>query len=401
MRRKDDPQLAWSALDLLPQAVLVCRAGGAIVFRNRQAAHTLPAGGRAAEALCAGEPGRLDWAADVAALRQEPAGPQRGGGGAPAGVVHRNVSLLGVGGRRLLADVHLRLLEGPGSSGPSDEADGGVVLVVVEDVSLRASAERRLAVSERLAAEGKVAARAAHELNNPLDGVLRYIGLAQRVLDGQSGQAHQAQEHLAKAREGLGRMAGIIRDMLNEGLGGRGTVGGLLGEAVSAFAPRAEATGVTVACDLAAGGETWADARLFQVFCNVIKNALDAMPTGGLLTIRTRLAQGRCTVEFADTGCGLSDQQARRVFEPFYTTKPPGAGVGLGLAIGREIVTALGGAIAATGGPGGGAVITITLPVARPARREPPRREPPGRATGRARGSRRVRVRGAGATKGD
>ena len=80
-------------------------------------------------------------------------------------------------------------------------------------------------------------------------------------------------------------MAGIIRDMLQGGRSGRETLGDLLEEAVSAFAPRADATGVTVTCDLADGSDGPADARLFQVFCNIIKNALDAMPSGGVLTI--------------------------------------------------------------------------------------------------------------------
>ncbi|MCJ7544414.1 MAG: HAMP domain-containing histidine kinase [Phycisphaerae bacterium] len=349
--RTDDPKLAWSALDLLPQAVLVCQAGGAIVFRNLEATRSLPRGDHLGQVLRGSDPGELYWACDVASLPTE-----------PGGVVYRNVSLAGAGGRRVLADVYLRALDSSLCQ-PSAEEGGPAVLVVVEDASLRASAQRRLAVCERLAAEGKVAARTAHEMNTPLDGVLRYIGLALRALEGKPRQAHQAKEHLAKAREGLLRMAGIIHDVLNESSGGHETLGSLLGEAVSAFAPRAEATGVTVACDLADAGDTGADARLFQVFCNVIKNALDAMPAGGVLTIHAHRVQGRCTVEFADTGCGLTDEQARRVFEPFYTTKPPGAGVGLGLAISREIVAALGGTIAAAPRPGGGAAIAITVPV--------------------------------------
>jgi signal transduction histidine kinase len=354
MRTKDDPQLAWSALDLLPQAVLVCEGGGAILFRNLEATRSLPRGDDACQVLRGSDPGGLPWACDVVSLQAE-----------PSGLVHRNVSLAGAGGRRVLADVYLRALDCSSPQPPAEES-APAVLVVVEDVSLRASAERRLAVSERLAAEAKVAARTAHELNNPLDGVLRYIGLAQRELEGRPRQAARAREHLAKAQEGLLRMGGIVGDMLSQGRSSHETLGNLLREAASAFAPRAEATGVTVTCDLAAGGDTGADARLFQVFCNVLKNALDAMPAGGVLTIRTQLERDRCTVEFADTGCGLTDDQAQRVFEPFYTTKPPGAGLGLGLSISREIVAALGGSIAAAPRNGGGAVLTIALPVDRP-----------------------------------
>jgi signal transduction histidine kinase len=288
----------------------------------------------------------------------------------PAGLVHPNVSLAGAGERRLLVDVHMRCISPPepstrpaGRAGRLPEAGDSLVLVVVEDVSLRASAERRLAASERLTAQAKAAARMAHELNNPLDGVLRYVGLAQRLSAGQAG------EHLAAAKDGLMRMAEIIREMLDASAASRGyrqPLAELLDEAVSAFAPRAEALGVRVECSTAEGADTAVDARMFQVFCNVIKNALDAMPSGGVLAIRTHVADGQCVLTFADTGCGLTAQQARCVFEPFYTTKPAGQGVGLGLTICREAVTALGGAIAIAPGAKGGAVVTITLPTRQP-----------------------------------
>jgi signal transduction histidine kinase len=88
------------------------------------------------------------------------------------------------------------------------------------------------------------------------------------------------------------------------------------------------------------------------------------MPGGGTLTVRMRADDKRLTVEFADTGVGLTAEDAERAFQPFYTTKPPGEGAGLGLSICREIVTRLGGTISAAPRAEGGATVTIRVPQA-------------------------------------
>jgi signal transduction histidine kinase len=87
------------------------------------------------------------------------------------------------------------------------------------------------------------------------------------------------------------------------------------------------------------------------------------MPAGGTLTICQRPGDGECRVEFADTGCGLDPAHADKIFEPFYTTKPPGEGAGLGLAICREILARMGGTITAAARPEGGTLVTVALPV--------------------------------------
>src|SRR5262249_4214313 len=100
---------------------------------------------------------------------------------------------------------------------------------------------------------------------------------------------------------------------------------------------------------------------LFQVFCNLVKNAIEAMPGGGRLTIKTRLAGDEMIITFEDTGVGLPSEAAR-IFEPFFTTKPPGQGTGLGLAVCKEIVERYGGQIHAEAGEGAGAVFVVRLP---------------------------------------
>jgi two-component system NtrC family sensor kinase len=117
---------------------------------------------------------------------------------------------------------------------------------------------------------------------------------------------------------------------------------------------------------------------LFQVFCNIIKNALDAMPAGGLLRVQMRANGRHCVLEFNDTGCGIDPEDAERIFEPFYTTKRD-QGAGLGLAVCRSILQRLGGTISAAPRSGGGTVITVRIPLARarPAAKRRGARRPP------------------------
>jgi signal transduction histidine kinase len=104
--------------------------------------------------------------------------------------------------------------------------------------------------------------------------------------------------------------------------------------------------------------------QLIQVFLHIIANAIDAMEGNeeGLLTIAIRVEQDHMEIEFADTGVGLKDP--RRVFEPFYTTKPVGRGVGLGLSTCYGIVRQHGGEIECHNRPEGGAVFRLVLPAA-------------------------------------
>jgi len=250
-------------------------------------------------------------------------------------------------------------------------ATGKVVgaILVAEDISHRASLERRLAVSERLAAVGKLAARVAHELNNPLDGILRYIGLARRLVgDGGPEGNSKITDYLERARVGLVRMADIISELLEfsrsahtEARGGN--VNTVLEEAMRTMSEPAERNGVTIA----AGFQNEhmppvRGSRLFQVFCNLIKNAIDAMPKGGRLTVTSAVVDREVMVRVEDTGIGLPEQ-ADKVFEPFFTTKQPGKGTGLGLAICKDYIERLHGTITAHNRPEGGAAFVVRIPV--------------------------------------
>lgn len=249
----------------------------------------------------------------------------------------------------------------------SREASGDVIggVLVLEDVTWREGMEKRLAVSERLAAVGKLAARVAHELNNPLDGILRYINLASRIVD--QGDVAKTQEYLGEARNGLLRMVHILRELLGFS---RNTIGGPTGgsvnqiveEAIRAMPDRDDEQQIRIICDFQEPMPKVAGSNLFQVFCNLIKNAQDAMVNGGTLTCKTRCEGDEVVIEFVDTGPGLGED-AGLVFEPFYTTKKQGKGTGLGLPISKDIVEKYHGTLCAENGSEGGACFTVRIPV--------------------------------------
>jgi signal transduction histidine kinase len=104
--------------------------------------------------------------------------------------------------------------------------------------------------------------------------------------------------------------------------------------------------------------------NLFQVFCNLIKNAIAAMPNGGELKIATCFSEDKTIIaEFRDTGTGFPPEHAELLFEPFFTTKEKEKGTGLGLAICKDIVEKYGGLITADNAQTGGSIFTVYLPM--------------------------------------
>ncbi len=104
--------------------------------------------------------------------------------------------------------------------------------------------------------------------------------------------------------------------------------------------------------------------QLVQVFVNLVKNAMDAMPGGGTLTVSTVRKGDRAAISVRDTGCGMSPDQMEKVFLPFFTTKDPGKGTGLGLSVSYTIIQNFGGAFYVDSVPGKGSVFTVELPLA-------------------------------------
>jgi len=339
-------ELADAALDALPVAVVIADGTGTVLRRNRVADQLLPEGDRLDEILgCVEqEGGQADWPAELSQLA-----------GSCSTMVYSELRLDVPDGGTRLVDVSLSSLD----------AATSMALVVVEDVTDRASMARRLATTERMAAVGRLAARVAHELNNPLDGILRFLGLAERA--GDRGDGAAAREYLQKTRAGVKRMAEIIAELLDYSrVAGRQFerigVEGAIQQALDAMAPHLEAAAVTVVCDVNVGDGCTVPGELFQVLCNLIKNSVDAMASGGRLTLAAACADGCEVITVTDTGAGVEPEVMDKVFDPFFTTKDVRSGTGLGLSICRDIVTRAGGTISIANAPTGGAVATVTVP---------------------------------------
>ncbi len=242
---------------------------------------------------------------------------------------------------------------------------GGIV--IIEDVTEKVNIQRQSASTERLAAIGKLASKVAHELNDPLDGILRYVNLAIRIVEQEN--LEKPQEYLTQCRKGLMRMVQIVSELLEFS---RSTytpleytaIEHIIEDAIKTMDAKAEALNIRILRNYTSGIPQIRSGNLFQVFCNLTKNALDAMPDGGELRISTRLAADNTIVaEFRDTGTGLPPENTEAIFEPFFTTKDKGKGTGLGLAICRDIIESYNGQITAENTPDGGSIFTVYLPV--------------------------------------
>ncbi len=349
-----------AAIQSLQSGLVMFDQNLTVILRNQAAAALLPAEEDAARLLeaAAGETSYEDWATEIRRVME-------------TGLPRRLDTKLQRG--RDEPEVHLELTVSP----LRDASDGRVMggLLSVEDVTGRATMERRLAVSERMAAVGKLAARVAHELNNPLDGILRYTNMAKRLAESLPASANAAPgcpvdkmlSHLEKSRSGIVRMTEIISSLLEFSRSAPGnledaTINKIVEDAVMVMEGRAADAKVAVVCNFLQTDMPVARcSNIFQVFCNVIKNAIDAMPDGGTLTITTRLEEPNIVITFEDTGIGLPDE-IDRIFEPFFTTKAPGKGTGLGLAVCREVVEKYQGTITAGRRQPRGTVITIAIP---------------------------------------
>jgi len=242
---------------------------------------------------------------------------------------------------------------------------GGIV--IIEDVTEKVNIQRQSANTERLAAVGKLASKVAHELNDPLDGILRYVNLAMRIVEQEN--LEKPQEYLTQCRKGLMRMVQIVSELLEFS---RSTytpseytgIEQIIEDAIKTMGSKAESLNIRILRNYTSGIPQIRSGNLFQVFCNLTKNALDAMPDGGELRISTRLAADNTIVaEFHDTGTGLPPENTEAIFEPFFTTKDKGKGTGLGLAICRDIIESYHGQITAENTPDGGSIFTVYLPV--------------------------------------
>jgi two-component system, NtrC family, sensor histidine kinase HydH len=232
--------------------------------------------------------------------------------------------------------------------------------------------------SEHLASLGRLLAGVAHEVRNPLAGIRSTVQLWQRLPD--QAQTPASLDAVLQAVDRLNALVGRLLYFARTGWEEPRPVdlNAVVRETVELVRAQADMQGVRLETDLAAILPRLAGSpqALQQVVLNLATNALQAMPTGGRLSLQTRASDGprRAEPRVADTGPGVSAEVRPHLFEPFYTTRPEGTG--LGLALCREIVRQHGGDIDLEAGDSSGAVFRVWLPEAG----EPVSRDPKGSA---------------------
>ena len=228
--------------------------------------------------------------------------------------------------------------------------------------------QEELIQAEKLTSLGQMAASIAHEVNNPLSGVLVYTRLLSKKIESNTFSTQEALGYLSKMDSEISRSSRIIRNLLDfarqsEPVLRTVDVNQVVERAVSLVGHQAKLQNIEVIKELSPSlpNVTGDFDQLQQVFTNLILNAVQAMPDGGRLTLRTSLADGQLAIDVQDTGCGIPKENLRKLFTPFFTTKEKGKGVGLGLAVVHGIIQRHQGRIEVESEVGKGTTFTIYL----------------------------------------
>lgn len=221
---------------------------------------------------------------------------------------------------------------------------------------------RELARKNRLADLGQMASHVAHEVRNSLVPVSLYLSLLRRRLSDDSGSL----DVLAKIEAGYTALDATVNDLLNFTAHRAPQwqsfiLGDVVQEVCDSLEPQLDAQMIDVDIDVPPNTLLTADREMIRrALLNLILNSIDAMPDGGEIVITSYDTPRGVELEVADSGPGLSDEDKRRAFEPFYSTKQDGTG--LGLAIVYHVAEAHGGTVTAMNCPEGGAAFTIKIP---------------------------------------
>jgi PAS domain S-box-containing protein len=250
-----------------------------------------------------------------------------------------------------------------------DERNSPRGLLLVEDVSEAEQLKQRLELYEHLAIMGKLTMCVAHELNNPLDGIRRYLSLAIMKKE----DSPSVERYLTEAQKGLQKMSMSLKSLMFSANPFKApprasdTVFNLLQDAIKIM--MFQASDQRVQIDFHSPpefGKILTEADLYYVFINIIKNALQAMPQGGHLEVSGSLNEHQLEISFGDTGGGLTSQELEHIFQPFYSTKEGTQGLGLGLPICQKILERYGGRLAVDSQPGKGTKVRVLLPYGEP-----------------------------------
>jgi PAS domain S-box-containing protein len=250
--------------------------------------------------------------------------------------------------------------------------------IISRDITARKRMEEQMIRAGKLAAVGELASGVAHEINNPLASVAGYaeelVDLIQESGGGLDEDREEYVDYLTTIMEQAHRCKEITQNLLNFARQGEfqivpTCVNSLLEKAILLLEPDARRSKVKIDpyLDWTLPSVATDPSQLQQVFLNVLKNALDASGAGTQVQVETTSVDGRVQVLFRDQGGGIPETQLKRIFNPFFTTKPPGKGTGLGLSICHRIMSKLLGSIHLECSSARGSTFVVELPVTHPA----------------------------------
>ena len=243
-------------------------------------------------------------------------------------------------------------------------------LILLDDITQRVRLEEQMVQTEKLTSLGLLAAGVAHEVNTPLAVISNYIQMLAKQIPADDPR----QKTIDRIVKQTFRASEIVNNLLNFSRTGAAefvevNLNSVLEETLTLVQHPFKSAQVNVVKNYTEklppvlGSIT----RLQQVFLNLFMNARDAMPSGGMIEVRTAAQNGSVEVEVTDTGSGIPPENLHRIFDPFFTTKATGKGTGLGLSVSYGIIKEHAGKVDVRSAPGKGTSFRLEFPVARKA----------------------------------
>jgi two-component system, NtrC family, sensor kinase len=243
-------------------------------------------------------------------------------------------------------------------------------LLLFDDVTQRERMEEQMSQTEKLTSLGLLAAGVAHEVNTPLAVISNYIQMLAKQMP-EDDPRHSIIEKIVKQTF---RASEIVNNLLNFSRTGPSAladidVNRVVEETLSLVAHPLKTSQIQVVKQLGSGlpAIRGSENKLQQVFLNLFLNARDAMPSGGMLEVRTSAHNGSVEIEVVDTGNGIPREHIHKIFDPFFTTKPGGRGTGLGLSVSYGIIKEHAGKVDVRSTPGRGTSFHVEFPAVRKA----------------------------------
>lgn len=270
---------------------------------------------------------------------------------------------------KLGSQIHRKDFEVSAFPYPGGEAKPVAAVVHYRDITEERRLQQEVIQQEKMAAIGMLAGGVAHEINNPLGGILAFTQLIMRDLKSED----PLKSDLSEIERAAVRCKKIVADLLDfsRASSGKDIQNLDINVLIEKIVPFIKAEIKALNIDLKLETEKnlpsiYGNAnRLQQVVLNLLTNACQAMPSGGNLFVKTYANNGRVCVEVEDTGCGISKENISKVFDPFFTTKPAGKGTGLGLSISYRIVKEHEGTIDVDSEHGRGTKFIVRLPASK------------------------------------